>query len=124
MPYLSAVRTLRPGALGQAYSVAGHIADNFRDFEEVSDVSGVQKAMLLPGATVQCVPGRACRRGLSGVDRADEYSLGLCELADRCDAFGGRDRVVLTDKVAAVVLRSAEWPDYWRTRTAGAGTGC
>ena len=61
---------------------------------------------------------------LSGVDRADEYSVGLCELADRCDAFGGRDRVVLTDKVAAVVLRSAEWSDYWRTRTAGAGTGC
>ena len=60
----------------------------------------------------------------SGVDRADENSLGLGELADRCDAFGGRDRVVLTDKVAAVVLRSAEWSDYWRTRTAGAGTGC
>ena len=30
----------------------------------------------------------------------------------------------LDQAVAAVVLRSAEWSDYRRTRTAGAGTGC
>ena len=92
MPYLSAVRRLRPGALGQAYSVAGHIADNFRDFEEVPTSPVCRKAMCAAGLD-------ACRaymvehagEAFSGVGGANEYSLGLGEFADlRCFRRWGR----------------------------------
>ena len=84
--------------VGSAHSGAGHIADNFWDFEEVSNVSCVQKgnvAASLDASRTYLVEHAG--EAFSGVDEANEYSLGLSELADRCDAFGGRDGVVLTE---------------------------
>jgi hypothetical protein len=64
----------RPPSKGSvAYSGAGHVADHFRDLEEVSDVSCVQEgdvAAWLDASSAYLVEHAS--KAFSGVDRANE----------------------------------------------------